>query len=98
MRVANGVTDSDSIVILDERANDQHREIEEEWADWDSDTTALEEGEDDGESEWYDSDDKAFDHEDDEIFKPGPQSETSKETEPNAVWIASEAINAGAPW
>ena len=96
---ASKYSHDDNIFVLDERVNHQHPESDEERADWSSDTTVLNE-EDDGDevAEWFACDDTAFGHENDSTFRPVSQPETSKEIEPEGVWISSEAINAGAPW
>ncbi|KAK0513558.1 hypothetical protein JMJ35_003922 [Cladonia borealis] len=94
---ANG---DDNTSALEKGANYQHHESEEELADYDSDSTALdgEEEEEEEEGEWYDSDDTAFDHEDDDIPKSWPQSEIPTKFEPGGVWMSSEATTVGAPW
>ena len=96
--VANGVQGGDNTVALDKEANHQHHETEEEWADWDSDTTVLDNEDKDEKGEWCDSNDSAFNHNNDDNFKLGAQLETSIEVEPTGVWIPSEANTVGGPW
>ncbi len=98
MRVANGIKGGDNTVALDKGATYQNPESEEERADWDSDTTALDEQDEDEEGEWYDIDDSAFDHEVDDLFKSGPKPETPTKFEPEGVWISSEAMTVGGSW
>ena len=103
MLVANGVKGgANDTVILDERAECQHRESEKERADWDSESTDLdeeeEEEEEEEEGEWYDSDDTAFEYEDDGIREPWPQTETFTKLEPEGMWSSSEAITVDGPW
>ena len=103
--MTNGVIGSEDIVVLDEEANTQYLELGEEWGDSGCDTTVLEdeeeeeeEDDDDEEGAWYDSDDTAFDHEEDDIFKLGTQPETLMKIEPEGVWTSSEATTVGEPW
>lgn len=99
MWVANGVTGSDDIVVLDEKANHLPPKIDEQWADSDCETTILDD-EDDNEEECerYDSDDTAFDCEVDDTLKLDPQPETPLKIEPEGLWISSEGITVGEAW
>ena len=102
MWVANGVIGSEDVDVMDKEANHQPPEIEEEWADLECDATVLDDEDDDEDNdeggEWYDSDDTAFDYEEDDTFKLDPQPETPLKIEPEGVWIPSEAMTVGEPW
>ena len=97
--MANGIKGGDNdTIILVERTDYQHPGSEKEWADWDSDSTVLDEEEDEEGGDWYDSDDTAFEYEDDDIPKPWPQLETPTKFEPESRGSSSEAITVGGPW
>ena len=99
MRVANDVKGGeDNKFAPDKVAKYQLSKSEEEMADYDSDSTALAEEEDQEEDEGYDSDDTAFDYEGYEIPETWPQLEIPTKFEPGGVWISSEATTVGAPW
>ena len=100
-RGANGVIGSEDVVGLDEKNDQRHSEMGEEWAGLGCDTVVLEDGDDDeeeeeeegGKGEWYDSDDTAFDYEEDDTFKLDPLK-----IEPEGMWNSSEVITVGEPW
>lgn len=71
-----------------------------EWADLEcDDNTVLDDDEgDEEEGEWYDSDDTAFDYEDDDTSKFDPLPEFPLKIEPEGVWSPSEAIAGVEPW
>ena len=110
MWVADGSIGSEDIVDADEdkEVNQLSPGIDgvgEEWAGSECDTTVLDDGDDDEdrddeeeEGEWYDSDDTAFDYEDDDSCELVALPELALKVEPEGVWISSEVSTVGEPW
>ena len=111
MGIANGFIGSEDVRGVDEdkKVNQLSPGIDgigEGWAGSECDTTVLDDGDDDEDrddeegrgGEWYDSDDTAFDYEDDDTCKSGALPELALKIEPEGAWISDEVSTVGEPW